>query len=427
MKTSLRPLCSLFLVVMSLLYAHLVSGQWQAMTDTGGIYVSKCSFPSSDVGYVIGVYSFTGWYAMLKTTDGGQTWTEIFTQGPLGEQLFDLDFISENEGFMGLRINVGPTMVSRVWRTTDGGQNWENASPMNGDPGTGSSAISALVGGHVYHGSSVNLNSSHDSGDTWTETVNDEFDSALSMAAISGQKAAAGMWDGTFGYRGSLYLTQDGGQNWTKTNIEKWYSQITAVLTPDAQTVMGLSKGAGWNDGFPSLYKSNDFGASWDTLHINIMANRSASDMALLNDTLYVSSSDHQDIVRSSDGGLTFTADYTAEQPVACMCASPQGALYAFGNNGMVIKKHSTAPGVGETEAGGTSVFPNPAGSQLQWKSLHPIQRLQILDASGKLVLQTKPDTNSGVIDVSFLPAGIYLMTIVDASGQESRQKLVIQ
>jgi len=409
-----------------LLSSFALTAQWQIMPETSGIYVSKCAFPTPEVGYVIGNYSFSGWHAILKTNDGGQTWTEIFTQGPLNEMLFDLHFVSEEIGYLSMRMNVGPTMVSRVWRTTNGGLMWNDISPINADPGFGNAAIFALPGGHVYQGSSLNLNASHNNGQDWTENTTEDNDSAFSMSAPSAQRAAAGMWDGTFLYGGSLYLTDNGGASWTKTAIDKAYSQIVAVLTPDDQTVIGLSKGAGWNDGFPSLYKTSDFGANWDTLHINMMANRSASDMLMVNDTLYVSASDYPDIVRSADGGLTFATEATFEQPVNCLCAA-ENTVYAFGNLGMVMKKQSTAPSVGEAAAVKPALFPNPTNGSFSWTSVDVIREIRLTDLNGKLVLQSFPMGNTGTADITSLPAGVYTVSFKGENGLSSRQKLVVE
>lgn len=421
MKNTLR-----FFFLAIHLPAFTLSAQWQTMPETSGIYVSKCAFPTPEVGYVIGTYSLTGWYAILKTTDGGETWTEIFTQGPLNEIPFDLHFISEEEGYMSLRMDVGPTLVSRIWHTTNGGESWDNISPLNVDPGFGNAAIFALPGGHIYQGSSYNLNASHNNGQEWTENFTEEYDSAFSMSAPSALRAAAGMWDGTFLYGGSIYLTDNGGVSWTKTPIAKAYSQIVSVITPDDDTVMGLSKGAGWNDGFPSLYKTTDFGANWDTLHINTMANRSASDMVQVNDTLYISASDNPDIVQSADGGLTFSTETTFQQPVNCLCAA-ESTIYAFGNFGMVMKKLSTAPSVGEETAVHPALFPNPANGSFSWTSVDAIREIRLTDLHGKVVMQSFPTDNAGVLDISRLAVGVYTVSFGGENGISSRQKLVVE
>ncbi len=92
----------------------------------------RSSFPSENVGYVVGGSITTGnqFGDVLKTTNGGTTWVKL----PLdaGYRTYSVFFTSENVGYVGER---GPT---GVYKTTDGGQNW---TQLNTGAGVATSII----------------------------------------------------------------------------------------------------------------------------------------------------------------------------------------------------------------------------------------------------------------------------------------------
>lgn len=81
----------------------------------------KTSFPTKDIGYVT-IQSYNPdpnvkQQRVAKTTDGGNTWTEIdLVEDPAARE-FGIGFIDENHGFVGT-MNSG-------FETKDGGKTWE--------------------------------------------------------------------------------------------------------------------------------------------------------------------------------------------------------------------------------------------------------------------------------------------------------------
>jgi photosystem II stability/assembly factor-like uncharacterized protein len=86
----------------------------------------RASFPSENVGYVVGGSITTGnqFGDVLKTTDGGATWTKL----PLdpGYRTYSVFFLNENSGYVGERGATG------LYKTTDGGQNWTQLNTNTG-------------------------------------------------------------------------------------------------------------------------------------------------------------------------------------------------------------------------------------------------------------------------------------------------------
>jgi photosystem II stability/assembly factor-like uncharacterized protein len=74
------------------------------------------SLPTAKVGYAVG----SGATAVLKTGDGGASWTAVAT--PLGKNLFAVDFISATTGYAVGRTAAGTAPM--VIRTTSSASSW---------------------------------------------------------------------------------------------------------------------------------------------------------------------------------------------------------------------------------------------------------------------------------------------------------------
>ncbi|MFM2213191.1 MAG: hypothetical protein RL427_454 [Bacteroidota bacterium] len=95
---------------------------WQKVYQSTRLYETtwKVSFPTKEVGYVT-IQSYNPdptikQQRIAKTTDGGNTWTEINLTEDATAREFGIGFIDENHGFVGT-INSG-------FETKDGGLTW---------------------------------------------------------------------------------------------------------------------------------------------------------------------------------------------------------------------------------------------------------------------------------------------------------------
>lgn len=92
-------------------------------TGTSTEWAWKISFPSESVGYVsVEHYGGNGDGKVLKTIDGGLTWTELAVPG--GGSMQGVGFLNEREGWTSGR---GTQMV-----TSDGGVSWVETSAIDG-------------------------------------------------------------------------------------------------------------------------------------------------------------------------------------------------------------------------------------------------------------------------------------------------------
>lgn len=97
-------------------------GTTWASQDFSYVYFQDIVFSSANVGYITcadGTFSYFG--VVLKTTDGGTTWNEVFNFGniPLVYTTAGaVDFIDDNTGYM--------ETMENFYKTTDGGLSWDS-------------------------------------------------------------------------------------------------------------------------------------------------------------------------------------------------------------------------------------------------------------------------------------------------------------
>ena len=94
---------------------------------TSGSLCWKLDFPSDQVGYVAVQDSTNGPATFGKTTDGGATWVELPLPITAAYPAIGVGFINENIGWM---VSADPSAA--VYRTFDGGVNWEQETVLKG-------------------------------------------------------------------------------------------------------------------------------------------------------------------------------------------------------------------------------------------------------------------------------------------------------
>ena len=142
--------------------------------------------------------------AVLATVDGGRQWTTVYAPGPGGRPIVQLTFTSPEDGLAvtGTVPRGAQRIGSEILRTTDGGRSW---TPVAG----GSSGGLSLAPGAVWAGDprANALLESTDGGATWT--------SRSAYAAVSGVRLLRGSpLDGWIRYGAQFLATTDGGRTW---------------------------------------------------------------------------------------------------------------------------------------------------------------------------------------------------------------------
>jgi uncharacterized repeat protein (TIGR01451 family) len=298
---------------------------WTPLTDrqlsmaTGAIAIgTTCSLKiCHEVLYVgTGEQDFSGdsysGAGILRSTDGGNTWTNI--PGPfVGSYIGSLAVSPSNANIVLAGVEFGG-----VYRSADGGNTWTQV--LAGTAGTkvlfdpaGSTAYAAM--GYIFGASENGVYKSIDAGVTWAAdngTCSRVFcfklplanagRITLVLAKSSPSTLFAALQDAssaTFGASLGVYKTTDGGVHWSKTAAPSdfcancWYNLVMAVSPNDANVVFGGGSG--------KLYRSLDGGATWGDVTKGLHPDHHALQFDSSGATLY----------EGNDGGVWKTTDPT--------------------------------------------------------------------------------------------------------------------
>ena len=221
---------------------------WKLLTDAVNAELYDCSFPSSDVGYVVGDKG-----RMYKTTDGAESWKNISIKGKLASRNYrSVHFINDKTG-IAVGGNQSNDAISTIIKTTDGGDNWS--------------------------------------------IIMDGLNPFLRDVFFIDDKTA---W--VVGDKGTLLKTTDGGDNWQdlSASISKSSRQLNSVYFISNQ--LGFIVGGNpSNDSIQTILKTTDAGQNWSV--VVDKPNPMLNSVCMLNDSELYAVGDWGTILFSNDGG----------------------------------------------------------------------------------------------------------------------------
>ena len=160
--------------------------------------------------------------SVLRTTDGGSTWTTVPVPDAVQLDFRDIDAVSESTAYV---MSIGTGETSRIYQTGDGGRRW-TLQLANKDPKVFLDAMSFWsADAGVAFSDSVDgrfvIFSTTDGGRTWPRIAADRLPAALpnegAYAASGSNVAISGshIWIGTTASR--VLHSPDRGRTWTVT------------------------------------------------------------------------------------------------------------------------------------------------------------------------------------------------------------------
>jgi len=207
-------------------------------TDQG---IEGMSFPDLQTGYVC------GWSAYFaKTTNGGTSWT-VQSPGTDVDYYTDVAFKDPNNGVVSATTGSG----MGIWVTSNGGTSWTPGSGLTGIPYklvyvTGNTYFLVTNGGDIQK--------STDNGLTWTVS----YDGSGLLLGIDFYNSNTGI---AAGEDGRILKTYDGGATWQQQIIAygnplwhdfAWADANNVIAAGTPETIWrSTDGGANWSDDYP--------------------------------------------------------------------------------------------------------------------------------------------------------------------------------
>ena len=265
---------------------------WSQIPITATYHINSLSF-SENTGIVVGYGGKIG-----RSTDQGSSW--IFTESVLQQDLnFEpLSFINENTGWL---TRSGYTGQSPVFKTTNGGLNWENIYMTSPSPVW----IQFLNANTGYYRSGNTLYKSTNSGYNWTQTAPPN----ITVSSVNFSDANTGYACGyvTTPIRPRLIKTVNGGSTWDTIHITPDYSAVTSFNFINSNTGWVSLAYVVYPMGTNSrIFKTTNGGVNWSVQRID--SNASHRKISFINDltgwaSVTSSNSSSSNLIKTSNGG----------------------------------------------------------------------------------------------------------------------------
>ena len=253
----------------------------------GGRTVAAVGVPGRPPVFYIGVNNGGVW----RSRDYGRTWTPIFDDQPTGSigaiAIAPSDprtiYVGSGEGLQRPDLSVG----DGIYKSTDGGTTWRHLGLTNGlqipglvvDPRDPHRVFAAVLGSPYGPNVERGVYRSTDGGDTWQQVLaKDENTGAVDLAfdPANSQTVFAVLWAArqapweigsswTLSAANGLYRSTDGGTTWRQVGAglpgaAERLGRIGLATSASAPArmyaVVGATRGGG-------LYRSDDGGESW--------------------------------------------------------------------------------------------------------------------------------------------------------------------
>lgn len=237
-----------------LLYRSVDGGQsWDGLIPVSdGTAWALAIDPTMTATAAVGGGDYPDMAGLLRTTDAGLTWEEVFSYTMPGwyptvnavaiHPLTPTLWLLAHDG------ELGGGVGSFIWRSTDGGDSWNPVYALAQDI-VESLIVDPLTPTTIYAGTSEhNLLRSADSGLTWGAVITDGAAGRHLVVDAAGTLYAA--------RGGEVRFSTDGGENWN-----------TAGFIPDGVSTLAVDRGPGAlyaGLGQLGVYRSADGGQSWE-------------------------------------------------------------------------------------------------------------------------------------------------------------------
>jgi photosystem II stability/assembly factor-like uncharacterized protein len=376
--------------------------QWTQIYHDDNVQFYDITFPTDNTGYVAA--TDTGGTMVLCTTNGGTTWTKKYIGG-----LVFIDKIVMIDSMNGYLIKGGMPVI--ILKTHDGFSTFSAHFLDTCFAVQAMSLINDSTG--FYLNNATRLRKFTHNGTAFSHVI-DTLTAGQNMQFTNPDK---GYLDaGT-----ALLKTTDTGTTWTYANTSLGFSCV-------------VFRFADWLNGYFSdgslIYKTNDGGVTFPTTY-----SFPNTYSFVVKDNFCMAANDTGNVAFTTDGGASWHRETTginllAPEPYK-VAVSPGLRCFITGQFcGEIMKR---VPAVTNTpEVAGSqhiSIYPNPAVDQVTLRSDKVLDNagITVYNYLGQAVKQIKNiSVQSFTIHTSPLPAGIYLVRVVQGNDVLLTEKVVI-
>ncbi len=376
-----------------LIYLLLASpsyAQWTPLNSPVNVNLYGISFANKDTGVFVG--GALNQSVIVRTTDAGQSWSSQSL--PATQWMYAVRYIGN-----GIFIMAGYNGI--VYKSTDFGITW---SPK---PSNTNQWLYALDFISQEIGSAVGLNGTiirtTNSGNNWSALSSPTSNTLLDI------HFADSLYGYAVGASGTIVKTSDGGSQWTTctSGTDQTLTGIFAI-SPDTVFVCGFSG---------TILYSTNAGSNWNSI-----------DAGVTNDLHQIHFTDHQSgfitgdqvVLQTLNNGVQWQLiNLPSVEVLFDVESTSTGAVYLAGAEGMIFKSdfYTELPSFNAEDI---LVYPNPVDEILNVLSQNQtILELQILDMTGKELININPHSTYFSIPVAHLSKGVYLLKMQNTNGTQ--------
>ena len=414
----------LILVLIVSLFAHQLSAQWTHISSPTVNNLKSVHFANSTVGYAAGDNN-----TLLKTVNSGVSWTVLST-GFTGH-FSSVHCLNKDTVFVSVNPTTSYSAPAQLIKTSDGGNTWSASSPFS-SLNSSINDVCAISPDLVFCIGAVWARN-YNMGNSYMEVgAGSRLDNDGSTWQISGVFGSASnlQWrnplhsvcfvDTLTGYNSgdaAINKTLDGGRTWANLNN---YNGNSIFFTDQNTGYVAGDNGI--------IRKTTNGGASWTSQNTGLTTKLTS---------IHFTSADTGcavgiwgTVVGTTNGGTTWISEHSGWTiyDLHSVFFTDADNGYAVGDNGTILKTTLGPVGFKEINAGAEAfaLFPNPAKDNIGVRSAWTNGDVLLYDLTGCLLKKMPFSSGNFTIGLSELSAGIYFIKLAN-EGRSIVQKFVVE